>query len=81
LFRLQEELSQEQKKTALSKMPSLLEVGGYTYFPASFLVGPQFSMKRYLDFVAGVFRDQVGYKNIVFGCCLLSEMCAACSNL
>ncbi|GFG41009.1 hypothetical protein Cfor_12605 [Coptotermes formosanus] len=56
--KLEEELSQEQKKTALSKMPSLLEVAGYTYFPASFLVGPQFPMKRYLDFVAGVFRDQ-----------------------
>jgi lysophospholipid acyltransferase 5 len=57
LFCIQEELSQEQKKTALSKTPSLLEVAGYTYFPASFLVGPQFPMKRYQDFVAGIFRD------------------------
>jgi len=81
LFHTQEELSQEQKKTALSKMPSLLEVGGYTYFPASFLVGPQFPMKRYLDFVAGVFRDQVGYKNIVFSYSWLSEVCMACSSL
>ncbi|PNF39053.1 Lysophospholipid acyltransferase 5 [Cryptotermes secundus] len=54
--KLDEELSQEQKKTALSKIPSLLEVAGYTYFPASFLVGPQFPMKRYQDFVAGIYR-------------------------
>lgn len=59
IFYVQEELSQEQKKKALSKIPSLLEVAGYTYFPASFLVGPQFSMRRYLDFVAGIFRDEV----------------------
>jgi lysophospholipid acyltransferase 5 len=59
LFYVQEELSQEQKKRALSKVPSLLEVAGYTYFPASFLVGPQFPMRRYLDFVAGIFRDEV----------------------
>ncbi|KAJ4440234.1 hypothetical protein ANN_08373 [Periplaneta americana] len=55
----EEELSQEQKKTALSKTPSLLEVAAYTYFPASFLVGPQFPMKRYLDFVSGTFKDEV----------------------
>ncbi|XP_069703980.1 lysophospholipid acyltransferase 5 [Periplaneta americana] len=54
----EEELSQEQKKTALSKTPSLLEVAAYTYFPASFLVGPQFPMKRYLDFVSGTFKDE-----------------------
>jgi lysophospholipid acyltransferase 5 len=66
--KLEEELSQEQKKTALSKMPSLLEVGGYTYFPASFLVGPQFPMKRYLGFVAGVFSDQTSQSETLPDC-------------
>ncbi|XP_076032555.1 lysophosphatidylcholine acyltransferase 3 protein nessy isoform X1 [Oratosquilla oratoria] len=46
-------LSCDQQKTALSHTPSLLEVAAHTYFPASFMVGPQFSMRRYLDFVKG----------------------------
>jgi hypothetical protein len=73
---VQEELSHEQKKRALSKIPSLLEVAGYTYFPASFLVGPQFPMRRYLDFVAGIFRDEVEVQQCVCLCCyLLTEVC------
>ena len=39
----QEELSSEQKETALRVMPSLLEVAGHTYFFGGFLVGPQVS--------------------------------------
>ncbi|XP_042872826.1 lysophospholipid acyltransferase 5-like isoform X2 [Penaeus japonicus] len=46
-------LSNDQQKTALSIRPSLLEVAAHTYFPASFMVGPQFAMRRYLDFVNG----------------------------
>lgn len=46
-------LSADQATTALVTCPSLLEVAAHTYFPASFLVGPQFSMRRYLDFVHG----------------------------
>ncbi|KAG8229520.1 hypothetical protein J437_LFUL004926 [Ladona fulva] len=53
------ELSREQKNTALSKIPSFLEVAAHTYFPASFLVGPQFPMRRYQDLVAGNLRDKV----------------------
>uniref|UniRef100_A0A1B6FRU6 Lysophospholipid acyltransferase 5 n=2 Tax=Cuerna arida TaxID=1464854 RepID=A0A1B6FRU6_9HEMI len=51
-----ESLSAENKKVALTKVPSFLEVLAHSYFPASFLVGPQFSMKRYQDFVSGKFR-------------------------
>lgn len=47
------ELSKDQAETALLERPSLLEVAAQTYFPASFLVGPQFPMRRYLDFVHG----------------------------
>lgn len=46
-------LSKDQVKTALPHVPSLLEVAGHTYFPASFMVGPQFSMRRYQDFIKG----------------------------
>lgn len=48
-----DQLSKDQKTCALTKVPSLLEIAGYTYFPTSFLVGPQFPMKKYQEFVAG----------------------------
>ncbi|XP_066996783.2 lysophospholipid acyltransferase 5 isoform X1 [Anabrus simplex] len=54
-----EQLSVEQKKTALDRIPTLLEVAGHTYFPASFLVGPQFPMRRYLNFVTGQFKESL----------------------
>ncbi|KAK7867424.1 hypothetical protein R5R35_003848 [Gryllus longicercus] len=53
-----EELSAEQKKMSLKSFPSFLEVAGHTFFPSSFLVGPQFPMQRYLNFVHG--RHTVG---------------------
>ena len=46
-----EELSAHQKTMALPVAPTLIEMCGHVYFPGSFLVGPQFSMRRYLDFV------------------------------
>ncbi|EEB19442.1 transmembrane protein nessy, putative [Pediculus humanus corporis] len=42
---------EENRKVALQTVPSILEVFAHSYFPASFLVGPQFSFKRYKDFV------------------------------
>ena len=50
-----EQLTDHQKKMALTKAPSLLEMFGQVYFPGGFLVGPQFSMKRYLDFTSHAF--------------------------
>jgi len=53
-------LSKDQKESCLQTCPSLLEVAAHTYFPASYLVGPQFSMRRYLDFVHGrLFTEQL----------------------
>ncbi|XP_058835995.1 lysophospholipid acyltransferase 5 [Topomyia yanbarensis] len=37
--------------------PSLLELVAFTYFPASVLVGPQFSMIRYRRFVSGQYEQ------------------------
>ncbi|CAH0549779.1 unnamed protein product [Brassicogethes aeneus] len=51
----EETLSAENKKVALKELPSILELYGHSLFPTSFLVGPQFSMRRYLDFVEGKF--------------------------
>ncbi|KAL0117830.1 hypothetical protein PUN28_008904 [Cardiocondyla obscurior] len=48
-----EDLSGSQKSVALKERPSLLEIAAYAYFPGAFLIGPQFSMRRYLDYVNG----------------------------
>lgn len=47
-------LSDYQKKVSLNYLPSFLEVAAFVYFPGSFLVGPQFSMRRYIDYTNGV---------------------------
>lgn len=54
-----ETLSSENKKVALLQRPNLLELFGFCFFPAGFLVGPQFALKRYQDFVSGTFCDKV----------------------
>ncbi|XP_076292822.1 lysophosphatidylcholine acyltransferase 3 protein nessy isoform X2 [Lasioglossum baleicum] len=46
-------LSASQREVALKEQPTILEVAAFAYFPGSFLVGPQFNMKRYLDYVNG----------------------------
>jgi len=52
-------LSKDQKLTAINKIPSLLEVAGYTFFPASYMVGPQFPLSRYLQMVNGTLKPEV----------------------
>lgn len=56
---IKEMLSTTQKETALKEVPSFLEMAAFVYFPGSFLVGPQFSMKRYLMYVKGELRGPV----------------------
>ncbi|XP_059486595.1 lysophospholipid acyltransferase 5 [Neocloeon triangulifer] len=53
-----EALSKDQKFTAMDRTPSLLEVAGYTYFPASYMVGPQFPMTRYLSMINGTMKPE-----------------------
>lgn len=45
-----EEMSQDQRMHFLSRPPTLLEMGGFCLFFAGFLAGPQFSMRRYLNY-------------------------------
>ncbi|XP_072175070.1 lysophospholipid acyltransferase 5-like [Diadema setosum] len=45
-----EQLSQEQKQYFLIRAPSLLEMGGFCLFFGGFLAGPQFSMRRYINY-------------------------------
>lgn len=46
-----EQLSENNMKTALTEAPTFLELIGFIYFPACFLVGPIFSFRRYSDFI------------------------------
>ncbi|XP_057668439.1 lysophospholipid acyltransferase 5 [Diorhabda carinulata] len=55
-----ETLSNDSKKLALVQKPSILEIFGHAFFPSSFLIGPQFSMKRYLEFVDGQYNSKHG---------------------
>lgn len=50
-----QEVSQNQIKTAITELPSLVQILGYVYFPACFLIGPLFSFKRYMNFVHNIF--------------------------
>lgn len=51
LLQGKEELSESNKKSAVTKPPSFTELIGFIYFPACFLVGPIFSFRRYSDFL------------------------------
>uniref|UniRef100_A0A6E8W4N8 Lysophospholipid acyltransferase 5 n=1 Tax=Anopheles coluzzii TaxID=1518534 RepID=A0A6E8W4N8_ANOCL len=58
------DLSDSRKKVADGKpdakcipAPSLLELIAFTYFPATVLVGPQFSFLRYQRFIAGAYES------------------------
>ncbi|XP_030370390.1 lysophospholipid acyltransferase 5 [Scaptodrosophila lebanonensis] len=55
-----EDLSKDQKETALVELPSLLELTAFAYFPSGFLVGPQFPYRRYRSFINGEFRQYGG---------------------
>ncbi|XP_071805143.1 lysophospholipid acyltransferase 5-like [Asterias amurensis] len=46
----QANLSSEQKSLNIKTTPSLLELAGFTYFTGGFFAGPQFSIRRYLEF-------------------------------
>lgn len=50
-----EELSVNNKITALETPPTFVELMGFVYFPACFLVGPIFSFRRYKDFITDKF--------------------------
>lgn len=47
-----EELSSNNKMSAVTLPPTLMELLGFMYFPASFLVGPIFSFKRYKEYIS-----------------------------
>uniref|UniRef100_A0A674MVF3 Lysophospholipid acyltransferase 5 n=1 Tax=Takifugu rubripes TaxID=31033 RepID=A0A674MVF3_TAKRU len=50
----------QQKSAALTSVPSLLEVFGFSYFYGGFLVGPQFTLQSYKKLVARELTDTPG---------------------
>lgn len=48
-----EKLSSSNMCTAQQENPTLMELLGFVYFPACFLVGPIFSFRRYKSFISG----------------------------
>ncbi|RVE43584.1 hypothetical protein evm_011768 [Chilo suppressalis] len=72
-------LSENNKKTALVKSPSFLELIGFIYFPSCFLVGPIFSFRRYYDYLNDKFPlheteiyDKVAMKRFLQGLAYLA---------
>ncbi|ALC45161.1 nes [Drosophila busckii] len=59
----EEQLSKDQKETALKELPTLLELLAFAYFPSGFLVGPQFPYRRYRSFINGEYRQYEGCVN------------------
>lgn len=55
------ELSVENKKSMLTKKPTLIEIASFSYFPASFLIGPQISYRRFDSFINNEFDKYPGY--------------------
>uniref|UniRef100_V9KVF5 Lysophospholipid acyltransferase 5 n=1 Tax=Callorhinchus milii TaxID=7868 RepID=V9KVF5_CALMI len=56
------QLTAEQRRDRLPRSPSALELCGFAYFFGGFLVGPQFTMKRYLSLVNSELTDVPGHR-------------------
>ena len=46
-----EELSKDQKDSALTEVPSILEVCSQSFFVGGYFVGPQFSMRKFQNYI------------------------------
>ncbi|EGC40111.1 hypothetical protein DICPUDRAFT_52171 [Dictyostelium purpureum] len=53
------ELSSDQKRRSIKKLPNLLEFFGFVYFFPTFLAGPTIEITDYLDYTSGkMFKDE-----------------------
>ena len=62
-----ETLSKDQQKTALESPPSLLEMMSHSFFVGGYLVGPQFSMKKFQEFASPVYQDSLPSSPLSYG--------------
>lgn len=75
----QETLSKDQQQTAITELPSLLEMLSHSFFIGGYFVGPQVSMKRYRNFVRPDYCDTLpesplpyGLKRLGLGACYMA---------
>lgn len=51
------ELSSDQKECCIKELPNVLQLAAYSYFPSSFIAGPQFPFNRYTAFINNEFAQ------------------------
>lgn len=51
------ELSRDQKENCIKELPNVLQLAAYSYFPSSFIAGPQFPFNRYTAFINNEFAQ------------------------
>lgn len=56
------ELSKDQKENSIQKLPNIIQLAAYSYFPSSFIAGPQFPFNRYKRFIN---NDFAKYKSFL----------------
>ncbi|KAL5275046.1 LPCAT3 family protein [Megaselia abdita] len=55
------DLSKDQKDNCIKEMPNIVQLMAYSYFPSSFIVGPQFPFNRYKHFINNEFTKYKSY--------------------
>lgn len=53
----EKELSKDQKEHCIKDLPNVIELAAFSYFPSSFIVGPQFPFNRYSRFINNEFAQ------------------------
>ena len=72
-----DELSKEQKDNALSEVPSILEVCSQSFFVGGYFVGPQFSMRKFQNYIQRNINEDLppsirfAFKRFGIGLCYL----------
>lgn len=61
----EDKLSKDMKRLRIVDKPGLLEIATYTYFPATFLVGPQFPLERLRRYLNHDFDQYVSHSMLV----------------
>lgn len=73
-----EEQSRDQKENALVELPSLLEICSQSFFIGGYFVGPQFSMRKFQNFIQRNINEDVpasrrfAFKRFGLGVCYLT---------
>lgn len=50
-------LSKDQQENCIRELPNIMQLAAFTYFPSSFIAGPQFPFNRYSRFINNDFAE------------------------